>query len=143
MFDLTSEVTGRHRTIKLDTIGFLSLRATRSSFREALGSSGAEWLGGGVQRTPYELDAVKSRTRARVKTHTTHRKKMTPDIWVIHSVKSVLLSRVFLLKKNGYFYLDRVPLPKYSGFNNTVILLLYSLFLVRSTPLLGVYTLLV
>ena len=40
------EATGWPRIIKLDTIGFLSLRATRSFFREAVGPSGAERLGG-------------------------------------------------------------------------------------------------
>ena len=56
----------------------------------------------------------------------TLREKITPECWVIASAKSVLLSRVLLLKKNGYFYPDRVPIPEYSGFNDTIRYFLYS-----------------
>lgn len=56
----------------------------------------------------------------------TLREKITPEYWVIASAKSVLLSRVLLLKKNGYFYPDRVPIPEYSGFNDTIRYFLYS-----------------
>ena len=68
MFDLTSEVTGLPRTIKLDTIGFLSLRATRSFFfsRSSRTIRGRTARGGPTDPPPYKLDAVKSRTRARV-----------------------------------------------------------------------------
>ena len=46
VFDLTSEVIVWPETLKLDTIGFRSLSATRSFFREAVSPSGAERLGG-------------------------------------------------------------------------------------------------
>ena len=69
MFDLTSEVISRPETLKLGPIGFLSLSATRSFFREALTPSGAERLGGPTDPLPYKLDAIKSRTRSKVEVH--------------------------------------------------------------------------
>ena len=71
---------------------------------------------------------------------TTLRKKITPENWVIASAKSVLLSRVLLLKKNGYFYPNRVPIPEYSGFVDTVRYFFYSGFLVSATPFFRVHS---
>ena len=70
----------------------------------------------------------------------TLRKKITPENWVIASAKSVLLSRVLLLKKNGYFYPNRVPIPEYSGFVDTVRYFFYSGFLVSATPFFRVHS---
>ena len=67
-------------------------------------------------------------------------KKITPENWVIASAKSVLLSRVLLLKKNGYFYPNRVPIPEYSGFVDTVRYFFYSGFLVSATPFFRVHS---
>ena len=68
-FDLTCEVIGRPGTLNLDTTVFLSSWAIRSFFFfcEALAQLGAERLGGPTDPPPsYTVDAVKSRTQARV-----------------------------------------------------------------------------
>ena len=52
-FDLTSEVTGWPGTLKLGTIGFLTSRAIRSFFREALAPLRVERLGGPTDPPPH------------------------------------------------------------------------------------------
>ena len=65
--DLTCEVISWPGIINLNTIVFLSSREIRPVFLEALAQPGNERLGlGSNTLPPYTLDAVKSRTRARV-----------------------------------------------------------------------------
>ena len=66
VFDLLSEVIGWPETLKFGIIGFLLLSATRSFFREALSPSGAERQGVWRTSPPLDVDAIKSRTPARV-----------------------------------------------------------------------------
>ena len=86
----------------MDTIGFLSLRVTHSFFREALGLSGAERLGGSTD-PPYKLDAVKTRTRARVEACINKWYQTDCLVMTRQSVPSMTLGQIFKLTYLGHY----------------------------------------